>query len=56
VITVRIAHAEPGPGGPWTQHEITARVPGDTDAVVLGIFLAGGGRIELRQPELTRRD
>ena len=41
--------------GDWTRHEITARVPGDSDAVVLGIFLAAGGRIELRNPELIRR-
>ena len=42
--------------GDWTRHEVTARVPGDTDAVVLSIFLAGSGRIELRHPELIRRD
>ena len=41
--------------GDWTRHEITARVPGDSDAVVLGIFLAAGGQIELRNPELIRR-
>jgi hypothetical protein len=83
VITVRIAHVEPGPRQPagigplteqsvfgdpdnnitpvpdtsdWTRHEITARVPGDTDGVVLGIFLAARGQIELRNPELIRRD
>ena len=42
--------------GDWTRHEITAQVPGDSDAIVLGIFLAAGGRIELRNPELIRRD
>jgi RNA polymerase sigma-70 factor (ECF subfamily) len=42
--------------GDWTRHEITARVPGDSDAIVLGIFLATDGRIELRNPELIRRD
>jgi bifunctional DNase/RNase len=42
--------------GDWTRHEITARVPGDSDAVVFGIFLAAGGRIELRHPGLTRGD
>jgi len=42
--------------GDWTRHEITARVPGDSDAIVLGVFLAAGGRIELRNPELIRRD
>jgi len=40
----------------WTRHEVAAQVPGDTDAVVLGIFLASGGRIELRNPELIRRN
>jgi hypothetical protein len=29
-------------------------VPSDSDAVVFGIFLAGPGRIELRNPELLR--
>jgi RNA polymerase sigma factor (sigma-70 family) len=42
--------------GEWTRHEITARVPGDSDAVVLGIFLAASGQVELRNPELIRRD
>jgi RNA polymerase sigma factor (sigma-70 family) len=42
--------------GDWTRHEITARVPGNSDAVVLGIFLAAAGQIELRNPELIRRD
>ena len=38
----------------WTRHELVARVPGDSDTVVFGIFLAGPGRIELRHPELIR--
>ena len=38
------------------RHEIIARVPGDSDTVLLGIFLAADGRIELRDPELIRRD
>jgi bifunctional DNase/RNase len=42
--------------GDWARHEITARVPGDSDTVLLGIFLAASGRIELRHPELIRRD
>ena len=43
------------PGQPgWTRHEVTARVPDDTYTVMFGIFLAGPGRIELRDPELTR--
>jgi hypothetical protein len=36
------------------QQEVTARVPGDCRLVVFGIFLAGSGRIELREPELAR--
>ncbi len=41
-------------GGGWTRHEVTARVPSDSDAVVFGMFLAGRGRIELRNAELIR--
>jgi RNA polymerase sigma factor (sigma-70 family) len=38
----------------WTRREVTARVPGDCTTVVFGVFLAGPGRIELRDAELTR--
>jgi len=38
----------------WVQHEVTAHVPGDCRIVMFGIFLAGSGRIELREPELAR--
>ena len=38
----------------WVPHQISAWVPADGDAVVFGIFLAGPGRIELRNPELLR--
>jgi RNA polymerase sigma-70 factor, ECF subfamily len=38
----------------WTRHEVTARVPDDCTTVVFGVFLAGPGRIELRDAELTR--
>jgi RNA polymerase sigma-70 factor (ECF subfamily) len=41
-------------GRDWTRHEVTARVPDDCTAVVFGVFLAGQGRIELRDAELTR--
>ncbi len=37
----------------WTSHEVTARVPGDANIVMFGIFLAGRGRIELRHAEVT---
>jgi RNA polymerase sigma-70 factor (ECF subfamily) len=38
----------------WTSHEVTARIPGDADLLLFGIFLSGPGRIELRHPSLTR--
>jgi hypothetical protein len=37
----------------WARHEITARVPDDANTVVFGVFLAGPGRIELRDAELV---
>ena len=38
----------------WTSHQVTARVADDSDVIVFGIFLAGPGRIELRNAELSR--
>lgn len=38
----------------WALRQISARVPAHGDAVVFGIFLAGPGRIELRNPGLLR--
>ena len=38
----------------WTTHEVTAPIPDDANTVAFGLFLAGPGRIELRNPELTR--
>ena len=38
----------------WTRHEVTARVPEDSDVIVFAILLAGPGQIELRHPELAR--
>jgi hypothetical protein len=37
----------------WASHEVTARVPDDANTVVFGVFLAGPGRIELRDAELV---
>jgi bifunctional DNase/RNase len=37
----------------WTRHEVTARVPDDTDAFVFGVFLAGAGQLEARNTELA---
>lgn len=43
-----------GPGGSdWSWHEVTASVPGDAGVVRFGVFLAGRGRIELRNAELS---
>jgi RNA polymerase sigma-70 factor, ECF subfamily len=36
----------------WVPHQVSARVPADVDAIVFGIFLAGAGSIEVRNPEL----
>ena len=37
----------------WTWHEVTVPVPAEATAIRFGIFLAGGGRIELRNAELA---
>jgi hypothetical protein len=37
----------------WTWHEVTMPVPGDAGVIRFGISLAGRGRIELRDAELT---
>ena len=39
--------------GAWTQYEVTAQIPADTDLITFGIFLNGGGQLELRHPELA---
>jgi hypothetical protein len=44
--------AAPG-SSDWTWHEVTVPVPGEATAILFGISLAGGGRIELRGAELT---
>ena len=38
----------------WARHEVTARVPEDSDVIVFAIFLAGPGQVELRNPALAR--
>ena len=43
-----------GPGSSdWTWHEVTVPVPAEATAIRFGISLAGRGRIELRNAELT---
>ena len=36
----------------WSAHEVSAAIPDDADTVAFGVFLAGPGRIDLREPEL----
>ena len=38
----------------WIAREVAVQVPADTETIVFGVFLAGPGRIELRDPELAR--
>jgi DNA-directed RNA polymerase specialized sigma24 family protein len=38
----------------WVWHEVTARVPDGCRLILFGVYLAGRGQIELREPELTR--
>lgn len=39
--------------GAWTQYEVTAQIPADASLVRFGVFLNGGGQVELRHPELA---
>jgi RNA polymerase sigma-70 factor (ECF subfamily) len=36
----------------WSTHEVTAPIPDHAETVAFGVFLAGPGRIDLRNPEL----
>jgi hypothetical protein len=38
--------------GDWSEQEVTALIPRDADTIAFGVFLAGPGRIDLRDPEL----
>jgi RNA polymerase sigma-70 factor (ECF subfamily) len=38
--------------GEWARHEITAQIPPGADRIIFGVFLNGGGQIELRSPRL----
>ncbi|HXT90224.1 MAG TPA: bifunctional nuclease domain-containing protein [Trebonia sp.] len=42
-------------GSAWTEREITAGIPADASSIVFGIFLAGHGRIELKDPGFLRQ-
>ena len=37
----------------WTQYEVTAQIPADANLIRFGVFLNGGGQVELRHPELA---
>ncbi len=39
--------------GAWTQHEVTAQIPADANLIRFGVFLNGGGQVELRNPGLS---
>ncbi len=39
--------------GAWTQYEVTAQVPEDAGLIRFGVFLNGGGQLELRHPALA---
>jgi hypothetical protein len=39
--------------GAWTQYEVTAQIPADASLIRFGVFLNGGGQVELRHPALT---
>jgi RNA polymerase sigma-70 factor (ECF subfamily) len=39
--------------GAWTQYEVTAQIPADASLITFGVFLNGGGQLELRHPELA---
>ena len=39
--------------GAWTQYEVTAQIPADANRITFGVFLNGGGQLELRHPELA---
>jgi RNA polymerase sigma factor (sigma-70 family) len=39
--------------GAWTQYEVTAQIPADANLIRFGVFLNGGGQVELRRPALA---
>ena len=58
-LTPAAALADPGnhviiipAGSARSDHEITVEIPADASSIVFGIFLAGHGRVELKDPRL----
>jgi hypothetical protein len=39
--------------GAWTQYEVTAQIPADASLITFGVFLNGGGQLQLRHPALA---
>jgi len=39
--------------GAWTRYEVTAQIPADASLIRFGVFLNGGGQVELRHPALA---
>jgi RNA polymerase sigma factor (sigma-70 family) len=39
--------------GTWTRYEVTTQIPADASLIRFGVFLNGGGQVELRHPALT---
>jgi RNA polymerase sigma-70 factor (ECF subfamily) len=39
--------------GAWIQYDVTAQIPADANLITFGIFLNGGGQLELRHPALA---
>jgi RNA polymerase sigma-70 factor (ECF subfamily) len=39
--------------GEWTQYEVTAQIPADANLIRFGVFLNGGGQVELSHLRLT---
>lgn len=39
--------------GAWTRYEVTAQIPADANLIRFGVFLDGGGQVELRHLELA---
>jgi RNA polymerase sigma factor (sigma-70 family) len=39
--------------GAWSLYEVTAQIPADANPISFGVFLDGGGQVELRHPRLA---
>ena len=39
--------------GAWTQYAVTTQIPADAISIIFGVYLKGGGQLELRHPALA---